>query len=285
LADDPKPDASPAVAISPAPVAPAPAGEAAPIPVAAPAPVAVAEAPVAEAPKPFSHTDTPTLLQDAGKPEGEKPAEVKAEPEKPAEAKIEAAPEAKPDDKPAEKAPEPPAPEIKAEPRVYEAFKLPEGLTADEKQIGEFTGILDNAALSPQERAQQLMDLHGKAMQTFAERTLENQHRAFADMRKGWRTQVMADEEIGGAGHQTAMTAIARMRDMLVPQKDRKAFEEFLLATGAGDHPAFLRILHNAARHFDEPAVPAQTPKPAPNNGRRPGSKMSRLYENPPTAA
>ena len=88
----------------------------------------------------------------------------------------------------------------------------------------------------------------------------------------------MADPILGGSGHQTAMGAIARMRDRFVAEADRPAFETFLRVTGAGDHPQFLKLLHNVSRAYDEPALPPPNPKPTPTNGQPPKKGMSSLY-------
>ena len=130
-----------------------------------------------------------------------------------------------------------------------------------------------------QEAAQAVIDMHLDSISQYAvasqEQTLQQQHRAFADVRKGWQQQVLADEQLGGAGHQTAMAAVARMRDAFVPEKDKADFDQFLRVTGAGDHPAFLRLLHNAARRFDEPKFPPTEIKPVPQTVKR---DMRSLY-------
>ena len=88
------------------------------------------------------------------------------------------------------------------------------------------------------------------------------------------------------------MGAIARMRDMLVStakpgtdqyKADHQELEQFLRVTGAGDHPVFLKMLHNAARWFDEPQAKdlPDNPRPPPNNGRAPGRGRAALYDHP----
>lgn len=248
--------------------------------VEAPAAVVV-ETPAVETPAAevavAEHTATPTLLSEVAE---EKPAETPAEekPEdKPAEEKpAEVKEEAKPEDKPAEVVAEVPAEAPVA--LTVADFTLPEGVTADNEKLGAFAAAANEAGLS-KETAQRFVDMHAQAMQSLGEHTLSEQHRAFGETRAQWRRDVMADEQIGGAGHKTAMAAIARMRDMLVPERDRAQFNEFLLITGAGDHPAMLKLLHNAARHFDEgPAIPAS--KPPPDIGKAPGKKgMRSLYD------
>jgi hypothetical protein len=101
---------------------------------------------------------------------------------------------------------------------------------------------------------------------------------------------VKADAEIGGAGFNTAMTAVAKMRDLFLSsarpgtdkyENDAAEFNDFLRITGAGDHPAFLRFLNNVARRFDEPIAPSIPYKPPPDIGQRPngaGNRRNAMY-------
>jgi hypothetical protein len=240
-------------------------------PVAVPEPVAIEAAatpvaevvaePVAAPPEtpvaPVLHTDTPTLLEAAGKP---------AETPQTAEA--------------ASAAPATPTPA----PRTYEAFTFPEGITADDKQLATYQDIAGRHNLD-QETAQSLLNMHTGSLKQYAENLLSEQHRVFGETRKAWRDSVMGDEELGGAGHQTAMAAVARMRDLLVPAERMAAFNDMLRMTGVGDHPEFNRLLHAAARFFDEPAAPTIVAQPSPdrggNAGRGAGSRRGVLYDHP----
>ena len=224
------------------------------------APAAVAEPP--------DHSKEPTLLEgfelkpppEAPKPdEAPKPAEAEA----PAEAKPAETPEAKP------------AP-------VYEPFTLPEGVTAAPEQMTAYTETLGKFGIS-QEAGQALIDMHAQAVQDLATNSLAEQHRVFGQMRKEWQERIKSDPELGGAGHDTAKGAVARMRDLLVPEAHRAEFNEFLQITGAGDHPALWRILHRAARLFDEPAIPDRPIGPAPNAGAPRGRNGFRgvMYDHP----
>ena len=225
----------------------------------------------------------PSLLQtfDADKKAKEaKPAEAKsaeakpADPAKPAEAKpAEPAKDAKPEEaKPAEAA--------KPEPIEYK-YTLPEAIKLDDAHKADVHTAFDAFRADPT-NAQPLIDLHNKLMGEFAAQTDTHQRRVFNDYRAENRKAVMADPEIGGSGHQTAMGAIARMRDMLAPKgslEPRKfddgkprlsEFDEFLESTGAGDHPLFLKILHNAARYLDEPQASQLPANPRPARVRAP---------------
>ncbi len=261
---------------------------------------AAGAAPVVEAAKPFIAAEEPTALEkfDADKAAAaveaaKKPAaEVKAEPEKPvvaADAKpVEPAKDpakaevAKPDAAAAKPEDAKPAEPAKLEPVVYE-YKLPDTLKMDDALKGKTHSAFDAFRADPVKGAQALVDLHNEQMQAFATdyaaQTLENQQRAFAATRRQWQNEHRADPEIGGAGYDTALEAIARVRDIAVssakrgtPQydADMKSFNDFLRITGAGDHPAFLKFVHNAARFVDEPqysSLPGDI-KPAPGNGR-----------------
>jgi len=241
-------DAGAAAAPEPASAALAPAPESA-------APVAETPAEPAAAPEVTPHTETETLLETAGKPpEGEKPAETAPVPEQPAQPV-----------------------------RTYEDFALPAGFTAEPEKLAAFKEVIGKHNLD-QEAAQRLVDMHTANLQAYAEGLHADQHRVFAETRADWRKQVMADEQLGGAGHQTSIAAIARMRDLLVPEQHKEAFNNFLRVTGAGDHPEFLRVLHNAARLFDEPAAPSHQPvNPPPNIGRAPGRARFN-YDHPSSA-
>ena len=271
---------------APAPASPAPEGAATPAVAAVPA-----VAPAAEA-KPAESERAKTLLEkfDAEQAEKAKPAEKAAEAkpgDKPAE-KV----EAKPGEKPAEvKEGEKPAEAEPAKPEVFAyEYKLPETIKMDDAVKGEFHTALDGFRADPAKGAQGLVDLHNKAMMQFAEETVRNQFKVFNETKADKEKEVMADPEIGGAGHQTAMKAIARARDLTISSakpgtpryvREHKEFNEFIEATGAGSWPAFLRLLHNAARYTDEPQAheqPLSDLRPPKGNGRGPGSK---LYDHP----
>jgi hypothetical protein len=155
----------------------------------------------------------------------------------------------------------------------------------DDALKGTVHKAFDDFRANPAEGAQGLVNLHEQQMRAFAQHMADEQQRAFTNTRQEWQKKTRSDQELGGSGHQTAMGAIARMRDMLVPEQHRPAFEEFLRVTGAGDHPEFLRILHQAARFYDEPAMPSLNPRPPPNNGQRPNRRLRDIYDHPRSSA
>ncbi len=170
---------------------------------------------------------------------------------------------------------EPPA----AEPIQYEAFTFPDGLQPGE-ELGRFTELA-GAARVPQETAQQLLDMHVAEIQKLREHESAEQHRVWNETRRNWRTEIMADEELGGSGFETNRATAARMLDLFVPEDRRTAFNHALIATGMTDHPEFFRFLVNIARKFDEPS-PAPLPRnPPPDIGRNPSSGRRIPYTHP----
>ena len=240
-------DVAPAAVVTPDPT---------PAPVIAPVVDAAPEAPAVEAPvtpaepaAPVAPVVEPSLLEkfDAERAEG--------------------------GEKPADPAAQPPAFDYK--------YELPASITMDEAQRTEVHGALDKFRENPAEGAQALLDLHAAKMQEFADGVAGAQVNAWNTTRNDWRTKIMADEQLGGARHRTTMAAVARMRDLFVTEGHQQEFKDFLAATGAGDHPAFIRLLHNVARRFDEPAMPPPNPQPPPNNGRGKAQGRQALYTHP----
>jgi len=257
----------PTAVLSPV-VAPAATSE-----VVAPAEVVAPEAPVVE----------PTLLQKfdtekaAKEPPAVEPKPAEAKPAEPAAVEVKPADAPKPEaEKPVEAAAaEPVAPE----PVAYE-YALPETLSMDDGTKGKFHSALDAFRADPAKGAQGLIDLHNENLQQYADHVAREQYRVFGETRKGWQTSVMADEELGGAGYETSMGAIARMRDLLVPEGRREAFNTMLTVTGVGDHPEFLRLLHNAARIYDEAPMPQPGARPPADAGKPQGRGLRGLYRN-----
>jgi hypothetical protein len=247
-------------------VLPAPAVTVEPA-VSAPVPP-VAETVALTPEEPVHPVETPTLLE---KVQAKEPPQVEAKPPTEPEPKVEAKPE-----------PQPPV-----APFEYK-YTLPETLKMDDTLKGEVHAALDAFRTDPSAGAQGLIDLHNKQMQAFATETLRNQIKAFNETRAGWVKEVLADPDLGGAGHDTAMGVVARMRDRYVSDhkpgtpgyaSDMAAFNTMLRITGVGEHPVFLKLLKRVGRDFDEPEAPQFTPRPPPDLGKRPPGRLRDIYK------
>ena len=169
----------------------------------------------------------PQELIDAGKaPEALKPDEPpKVEPPKPEEKK-----------------PEEKAPEVVA--LALKDVKLPEGFTLDEKTFGDFSKFLTDPALTPQQRAQGLID-----MQIAREKAISEQGtQAFTDLQNTWREQVKNDPEIGGAKYDATVAGIGKLMEKYADEPTRQVFE----TTGAGNNPLIVKMFAKMAKDLAE---------------------------------
>jgi len=157
----------------------------------------------------------------------------------------------------------------------YTTFNLPEGVTLGGAGLDHFTAFARERGLS-QEHAQSLIDMHTSERQGWE----QQQRDAWSETRQGWRNEIMASEDLGGAGFKTNQATANRMLQMFVPEGQREAFDQFLTHTGATDNPQFFRFLLNVARRFDEPqgAVPAPTPRAPAAPASSGGTRLSYAY-------
>lgn len=204
-----------------------------------------------------------------------KAADEKAAAEKAAEEAKKAGDEAKTE---AEKPP--------LEPVEYK-YTLPETLKMDDALKADVHAAFDQFRADPA-NPQALIDLHNREMTRYAEQVERDQHRVFAETRAGWRKEIMADPDIGGANHDTAKMAVAAMRDMFASsakpgtedyQRDMKEFDDFLRITGAGDHPVLWKLLHRVSATFKSPSARGGNINPPADIGR--SSKRGSVYTHP----
>jgi hypothetical protein len=264
-----------------APVQPDLAVAATPTPDASETPADASGEAVKPETKPTEEGFKPTLLEGIDKPKEEvKPVEAKAD-EKPAPVVDPEAPETEvvPEQAPA------------LHPIDYWAdeggVKLPDTLKLDDKSRTDLTAAFDAFRADPTKGAQAIIDQGVKVITDAQEQLRRDQWTVFNDTQTEWQNQVMADPILGGTGHDTAMLLVGQGRNKLVSAhpvgsegftEDVKAFNEMARITGVGNHPAFLKLLHRAGKLFAEAAPPPPDPRPAPDNGRRPGNKAETLY-------
>lgn len=126
-------------------------------------------------------------------------------------------------------------------PERYE-FNAPEGKSLDSAVVERFSPIFKELGLD-QASAQKLVD---KYIEHF-----EGYTKAVNDMRTEWKTQV--NHEQGGRLEAT-LADIGRMKDVIFANDDagRKAFDEAMNLTGAGDHPAIFKAFAKASEAFRE---------------------------------
>ncbi len=162
---------------------------------------------------------------------------------------------------------------------TYEAFKLPEGFTADEAKLGEFTSLLGKLELAKgdhattQEIGQALMDRHVAEVTSVAERMKEAYQNAWTKQTNDWKEAFIKDPEIGGNRQETTVnSALEFIRRHGGSPEQQAEFRGLMQSTGIGNHPAMIRILAKANSAMAE-GKPLAASAPAMKQ-----SKVSAMY-------
>lgn len=146
----------------------------------------------------------------------------------------------------------PAAPEAQAEapaeapgqPYEWQDFTVPEGVQLNEEITTSFKSILEDAKLSPQEKAQSLLDLQGKLTQSL----MESQEQAKAEQAQQWAAQIKADKELGGENYsKTVETAVKAIEQYGTPE-----LRSLLNETGIGNHPELVKFCHRIGKALSE---------------------------------
>lgn len=144
-------------------------------------------------------------------------------------------------------APEAPAAataEAPGQPYEWQDFTVPEGVQLNEEITTSFKSILEDAKLSPQEKAQSLLDLQGKLTQSL----MESQEQAKAEQAQQWAAQIKADKELGGDNYdKTVATAIKAVEQYGTPE-----LRSLLNETGIGNHPELVKFCHRIGKALSE---------------------------------
>jgi hypothetical protein len=255
------------------------------------APAAAAPAASDGAPEPKSE---PSLLEAAAgkpKPDGDAAA---AKPEAGAEAKKNdpAPADAKPDakdaktdgDKPKDDAakdkdakPDPDTKDATADappaPIKYDAFKLPDGLKLDDKELNKFTEIAGKAQI-PQDVAQSLVDLYIAERKSDVEMARAEQRKTWDTLNDTWKTELRNDPELGGNRLETSLSLAKAVVEEYLPAGEVAEYMAHMRNNGMGNFKLHVKLLHNigkALNVFEDGIVPAnpQAPKPQKGPGNR----------------
>jgi chemotaxis protein histidine kinase CheA len=286
---------SPASVTDAAAVVPAPAAEGtAPAPAveSAPAPDAKVEAKVetpSEAPSLLAGADSakrdgaPEEAKTEAKPE-EKPesSEAKAEGDKPPEKKDEPTEakkpeEAKPDTKEGEKTTEALAEQPPAPP-VYDAPKIPEGVSIDnarlsefDKKLGEYElkGKVDHALMA--EVRQMVINEYATEVQRIGEQVQQYQRDVWGRLNEQRIGELKSDPELGGNRIETTLGNAKYVLEQFGGTKEEQAqLLQIMDAGGVSNYRGFIRFLHNIYERTKapEPITPNPPRGPSGQNQR-----------------
>jgi Spy/CpxP family protein refolding chaperone len=168
-------------------------------------------------------------------------------------------------------------------PEAYAEFKVPDGYVLDEAVAKEAGGIFKEMNLT-QEQAQKLVDF-------YTAKTTESQNRPYQvwrDTQQKWVNEVKADPFMGPRLNHVTST-ISKGIDQVVsnnPQLSKLAegFREVMDFTGAGNHPAFIRMFYEMASMITEGGhVSGRGPSPAGQQSDTQRTSAARaMYPNLP---
>lgn len=124
---------------------------------------------------------------------------------------------------------------------------VPEGIEIDEKKLGEFKALIADATLTPQDRAQKLIDLHASLVKGASDALFKG----WADTQKGWQEAVKADTELGGQNYDAVRSTISKALTE-IGGTEAKAIEDAFKLTGAGNNPAIVRFVYRMSKLVTE---------------------------------
>lgn len=170
-----------------------------------------------------------------------------------------------------------------AAPEKYEAWKVPEGYELDPEVKTEAEPLFKELGLS-QDAAQKLVDLYSK----HSIKSLEEHNKSASDWwakrQQDWREELKRDPQVGklvgsngNFGPDSAVVqTVNRALDGLQNPKLVSDFKEAMDLTGAGNNPAFVKVLYALASKVTEGTSYAANGNPVrPNAGRpTPGAAM-----------
>lgn len=164
-------------------------------------------------------------------------------------------------------------------PEKYE-FKLPEGMELQEESAKQVDEMFREVGLT-QEQGQKFVDFYIEKLNE----AIEAPSKFYADMRKGWVNELKADKDIGGKLPEVKV-GIGRMLNSLGDKALVKSFNEAMDLTGAGDHPAFVKLFNKIAERLTEGGhVRSGNPNPGANPTGRPSAPgPAAMYPNLPSS-
>lgn len=187
----------------------------------------------------------------------------------------------KPGEKPEEAKKDGPA--EKPAPKVYEPFKVPDGVKLDDAQVKTFTGILDNPEMDHQARGQALMDLHVTETKRIGDQLAKHQRDVFRQMTNTMKDQIRSDPVVGGSRQDTALGLAKGVIEEFggpeyggSPELVAQTLER-LDYTSMGNDVGLVRVLHTIAGLLAEGTLVLSTPPSA----RTPRSRAETWYDQP----
>ena len=151
-------------------------------------------------------------------------------------------------------------------PISLEDLALPEGYALPEELGNSFLELMNNPPESRAEFANSVLELHTQILQ----QTADEYAQQWEATQEEWRTEVQKLPEIGGRNLESSLGEIAKVIDRYGDAEAREA----LAVTGAGNHPALVRLFYRMAKDLNE----APPVKGAPATSA-PQDRASRMFK------
>jgi|SRR5579872_460734 len=134
-------------------------------------------------------------------------------------------------------------------PETYSDYKMPDGWSLDPDAKKEADTVFKELNLS-QDGAQKLMDMYTKNV-------LEAHNapfKAYQELTEGWAKEAQDHPDLRGklGPGQEVNVRIAKFLDNLGDAQLASDFRKIMDLTGAGNHPAFIRVINHAAKLLTE---------------------------------
>ena len=143
----------------------------------------------------------------------------------------------------------PKAPKPALEPITVDDLIIPEGAELNDEAATAFLEIMNNADLSPAERASALIDLQVKTGQSVAEKAAEAFQAEWDATQAKWQDETRALPEIGGDNLDKSLAQIKK--GMMEAGASDDVFK-ILDESGLGNHPEFIKLMYALTKPLAE---------------------------------
>jgi len=171
-------------------------------------------------------------------------------------------------------------------PEAYEPWKLPDGHKLD-PTISEAGSKIFKELNLPQEAAQKLVDFFNENSIKSSKASIDTWMKTRSDWREGIKSDPNLGKLVGSDGNfgpdSPLVVTVNRALDGLQNPKLVADFKDAMELTGAGDNPAFVKVLHALASKVTEGTTYVQG-RPSAEANRRP-SPGAALYPSLPSGA
>lgn len=174
--------------------------------------------------------------------------------------------------------PKPDAVKPAVAPEKYADFKAPEGFELDKPTMEKALPVFKELGLS-QENAQKLVDFYSDISKQASEASVN----LWKETQEVWKKEIMTSADLGPKLDQVKAN-VSKMIDSVGDAKLAQDFRQAMDYTGAGNNPAFIRMLNALASKYTEGShVAGKGPSPGgQGDNQGPRSAAKSIYPNLP---